>query len=385
LAGQGVVAGGRFRLVRPIGDGGMGSVWQAHDEVLGRAVAVKMLPASPDDELYARFHREARIIRQFSHRNIVGVLDAGEIAGEGLLFMAMELLHGSPLSNHLRAGEPLAPAEVLPVLVEVCRGLEAAHAAGVIHRDIKPENIFLAIVPGEGVVPKILDFGLSTAGDRRTQTRITADGQVLGTPMYMSPEQAAARPDLTAASDVWSMGVILYEAVAGKLPFHGNNVTALLDAIVVGEPAPVPAEVDAHTRAIVARCLDKDPSRRHPDAAALRRDLERALEAIERREAAGAAGDAPDDEIPLSESEKVRSLTDPERVAAEPPITRPTRQTRQGFGRAGSPLLVVSLAALLCVAAVYAVPRHHESPVRAERGVARAARANAAMLTALPR
>ncbi len=377
MAGQGVVAGGRFRLVRPIGDGGMGSVWQAHDEVLGRAVAVKMLPATPDDELYARFHREARIIRQFSHRNIVGVLDAGEIAGEGLLFMAMELLHGSPLSNHLRAGEPLAPVEVLPVLVEVCRGLETAHAAGVIHRDVKPENIFLAIVPGEGVVPKILDFGLSTAGDRRAQTRITVDGQVLGTPMYMSPEQAAARPDLTPASDVWSMGVILYEAVSGKLPFHGTNVTALLDAIVGGAPAAVPAEVDAHTRAIVARCLDKDPARRHPDAAALRADLERAIEAIAR---AQATAEPADDDIPVSASDRARSLADPERVAAEPPITRPSRQTRQALGRARSPLLVVPIAAVLCFVAVYAVPRRHEVPARAEGGLARAVRARAAVL-----
>jgi eukaryotic-like serine/threonine-protein kinase len=380
VTGRSVVAGGRFRLVRPIGDGGMGSVWQAHDEVLGRAVAVKIVPARREEELYARFHREARIIRQFSHRNIVGVLDAGEIVGEGLLFLAMELLHGSPLSNHLRAGEPLAPGEILPVLVEVCHGLEAAHAAGVIHRDVKPENIFLAIVPGEGVVPKILDFGLSTAGDRRMQTRITADGQVLGTPMYMSPEQAAARPDLTPATDVWSMGVILYEAVAGKLPFFGNNVTALLDAIVRGEPAAVPAEVDRHTRAVLARCLQKDPARRHPDAAALRADLERAIEAIRRAEGDKPAPAAEDDaEDPSSRS--ARSLDDPSRIAAEPPITRPSRLQRHAFGRAGSPLLVALLAAALCGAAVYAVPRHrNEKPARAQPGLARAARQRVALV-----
>jgi serine/threonine-protein kinase len=290
------------------------------------------------------------------------------MVGDGLLFMAMELLHGSPLSNHLRPGEPLPAKEILPVLVEVCRGLEVAHAAGVIHRDIKPENIFLAIVSGEGVVPKILDFGLSTAGDRRGQTRITADGQVLGTPMYMSPEQAVARQDLAPSSDVWSMGVILYEAVAGKLPFHGATVTAVLDAIVGGEPAGVPAEVDRHTRAVIIRCLQKDPARRYPDASALRADMERAIEALARQQ----ADVLPDSESSLSEREKPVCLSDPEQIAAEPPITRPTRQTRYALGRAGSPLLVAVLAAGVCVAAVYSVPRRREAPVRAEAGIARA-------------
>jgi eukaryotic-like serine/threonine-protein kinase len=355
VAEQGVVAGGRFRLVRPIGDGGMGSVWQAHDETLGRPVAVKIVPARREEELYARFRREARIIRQFSHRNIVGVLDAGEIVGEGLLFMAMELLHGSPLSNHLRGGEPLPPTEILPVLIEVCRGLETAHAAGVIHRDIKPENIFLAIVPGEGVVPKILDFGLSTAEGRLTQTRITADGQVLGTPMYMSPEQAAASADLTPSTDVWSMGVILYEAVSGKLPFYGTNVTALLDAIVRGEPAPVPAEVDPHTCAILRRCLQKNAGLRYADAAALRVDMERALAALHKARARASMPEPPDDRVP-------GTLRDPDRIAAEPPVTRPSRMQQHALGRAGSPLLVGLLAVGLCAAAVYSVPRRHEMP-----------------------
>jgi serine/threonine-protein kinase len=370
VAGVGVVAGGRFRLVRPIGDGGMGSVWQAHDEALNCTVAVKILPAAPEDELYARFHREARIIRKFKHRNIVQVVDTGEIVGEGLLFMAMELLHGSPLSNHLRPGEPLPAKEILPVLIEVCRGLEQAHAAGVIHRDIKPENIFLAIVPGEGVVPKILDFGLSTAGDRRGQTRITADGQVLGTPMYMSPEQAVASHDLAPSSDVWSMGVILYEAVAGKLPFYGSTVTAVLDAIVAGQPAAVPAEVDRHTRAVIVRCLQKEADRRYPDAAALRVDLERALAALSRQ-----AGPALDDEVAPSERLTPGALSDPERIAAEPPITRPSRHTHQALGRARSPILLALLAACLCVAAVFAVPRRREAPARAEAWIARAVKA----------
>jgi serine/threonine-protein kinase len=346
----------------------MAAVWQAHDEVLGRAVAVKLVPASREEELWARFHREARIIRKFSHRNIVEVFDAGEIPGEvpgeGLLFLAMELLHGSPLSNHLHPGASLSPEDVLPVAIEVCRGLEAAHAAGVIHRDVKPENVFLAIVPGSGVVPKILDFGLSTAGDRRTETRITADGQVLGTPMYMSPEQALARQDLTPASDVWSMGVILYEALCGKLPFHGVNVTAVLDAIVEGDPAPAPAEVDPRVRAVITRCLQKDPARRYPDAAALRFDLERILEVRARERDAS-------DEPPASDADLGQALIDPVKIAAEPPTTRPSRMQHQALGRAGSPVLFAVIALGLCVAAVLAVPRRRGVVVRASSGVAR--------------
>jgi serine/threonine-protein kinase len=373
MEGQGVVAGGRFRLIRPIGDGGMGSVWQAHDETLGCAVAVKVIPARKDDELYARFTREARIIRQFSHRNIVTVHDAGEMPGEmegeNLLFLAMELLHGSPLSNHLKPGEPLEPEEVLPVLIQVCSGLEAAHQAGVIHRDIKPENIFLAIVPGEGVVPKILDFGLSTAGDRRMQTRITAEGQVLGTPMYMSPEQAAARTDLTPATDVWSIGVILYEAVTGKLPFSGINVTALLDAIVGGDPAEVPASIDARTRAIIARCLAKDPARRYQNAGELRVELEKTLAALEQREKTP----PPDDDVPSSQERARGALSDPARIAAEPPITRASRLPRQAVQRGRSPWLAAPLAVALCVGAVYVSKRPREKAERAQLGLAHAA------------
>jgi serine/threonine-protein kinase len=375
---EGEVVGGRFRLTAPIGEGGMGSIWQARDETTGKPVALKLVRAAHDGELRARFMREARVIRQFSHPNVVGVVDAGELPGEGLLFMAMELLHGSPLSNHLNPGQPLPAEEILPVLVDVCRGLAAAHEKGVIHRDVKPENIFLAIVEGRGVVPKVVDFGLSTAGDGRMEARISRTGQVLGTPQYMSPEQAMASRFTTPATDVWAVGVILYEAVSGKLPFGGANAGRQLDSIVRDEPAAVPAAVDARTRAIITRCLQKDPARRYPDAAALGADLERALAAL-RGESETPA--------PVTDAEpgslQVRgALSDPERIAAEPPTTRDGRCQRHALARPKSPLLVAPFALALCALAVWTTQRRHAAvPLRVDAGLARLAKARAAAVT----
>ncbi|WP_437928925.1 serine/threonine-protein kinase [Sorangium sp. So ce291] len=281
----GDVAGGRFRLIRPIGSGGMSSVWWARHELIGRDVALKLSPALQDEQVVGRFVREAKIIGKFQHRNIVGVVDAGELQDEGYLFLALELLRGSPFADRLIPNRPLPPEEVVPILIEVCSGLSAAHAEGVVHRDIKPENIMMAMVPGEGVVPKIVDFGISQLTD--ASDALTIEGQLLGTPSYMSPEQALGKRTIDARADLWAVGVMLYEALSGAQPFRGGNHHAVLRRILDTEPAPLPPSVPQRLRKIVGRCLEKDPARRYPDAAALRAELQAALEDL------GASAPAP--------------------------------------------------------------------------------------------
>jgi len=269
----GHVIAGRFRLIRPIGNGGMAEVWWARHELIERDVALKLTRCRTGaTEATARFLREARIVGKFQHQNIVAVLDAGELPDEGYLFLAMELLRGASLADRFQPDQPIPASEIVPIVIAVCRGLTTAHEAGVVHRDIKPENVFLAETTG-GIVPKLVDFGISqSAQDGRSA--ITIDGQILGTPSYMSPEQALGNGRLDARSDVWAVGVILYEALAGALPFAGPTSHAILRGIVDDEPEPLPASVDPGLRAIVARCLEKDPERRYRDAAALSGALE---------------------------------------------------------------------------------------------------------------
>ncbi len=373
--------GGRYRIIRPIREGGMGTVFWAHDEALGREVALKVAPRATDHAHNARFIREARVASRLDSPNLVRVLEGGEtdIDDEPHLFLAMELLRGIPLSDRLESGVHLSLPEALEIAVGVCRGLEAAHAAGVVHRDIKPENVFLAVEEGRRVVPKILDFGVSTAGAFRAGDRITAAGEVLGTPSYMSPEQASGDLDVTPATDLWSVGVLLYEALAHKQPFSGVNVPALFRSIREDQPERLPLGVDDRTRAIVMRCLQKDPEKRPRDAATLRAELERALEGVRERM----------DESPFSDQDSVRlnalgprsielaarpSLGPPPCLDS-PPTSRIGRMPRQAVARPKSPAIVALLAAGLCVAAVALTPSKPQGFVRAEAGVARAIKA----------
>ncbi len=265
---------GPYRLGEVLGEGGMGVVVRAVDAE-GRPAAVKLLhylPVRRRSER-ARFEREASI--RLDHPNVVRVLDAG--VEQGVPWIAFELLPGETLAERLKSGA-LSVAEALDVVLQAARGLEAAHAQKIVHRDLKPSNLFLC---EDGTV-KIIDFGIARLDDEDT-TRLTATGNVLGTPTYLSPEQASGARDVDERTDVWALGVLTYEALAGRSPFDRPTSLATMLAVMVEQPASLGSlapHVPPELVRIVERCLEKKPSDRFPSVAALRV----ALEAVESRD-----------------------------------------------------------------------------------------------------
>jgi hypothetical protein len=233
------ILAGKYRLIERIGEGGMGTVWRARNEVLECDVAIKVLNKTLVDDATAgaRFRQEARAAAQIRHPNICAALDLGE--QDGAPFLVMEHLRGESVAARMTREGTLAPRAAVAILLEALAGLAAAHAAGIIHRDFKPENVFLA-EEGDRVVAKILDFGVSKyIGGDAERVKLTRTGALIGTPAYMSPEQALGLDDVDARSDVWAAGVVLYELVAGSLPYLAANYNAMLVKIATEAPRPL--------------------------------------------------------------------------------------------------------------------------------------------------
>ncbi|WP_162795327.1 serine/threonine-protein kinase, partial [Nonomuraea lactucae] len=260
------MVGGRYRLLRTIGQGGMGTVWQAHDEVLGRDVAVKEVHPPPDltgaerDVFSGRTFREARAAGRVAHPGVAAVYDVLEEHGHP--WIVMQLVRSRTLGELVRENGPMPPARAAAVGLQVLEALRAAHAAGVLHRDVKPDNVLLTD-DGRAV---LTDFGIATTEDEAAP--VTRTGILLGTPAFIAPERAAGG-QASPASDLWSLGVTLYVAVEGHSPFRRPNALATLGAVLHAEPAPLArAGVLAP---VLLGLLRKNPAERMPlEEAAMR-------------------------------------------------------------------------------------------------------------------
>ena len=264
---------GRYQIVRELGKGSMGVVYEAHDPQIDRLVALKVLRQDrlTSEAFVQRFLKEAKAIGRLSHPNIVTVYDAGQ--DQGTVYIAMEFLEGEPL-NKVTEGKRWSLKEIVNLAIQVAETLDYAHKKGIVHRDIKPSNI---IVQATGQI-KITDFGIAHIEDPSASVQTQA-GEILGTPAYMSPEQVMSRP-VNGRSDLFSLGIILYELGAGKRPFGGENLAAIFNAINQDSPVP-PAKINPaispHLSQIIMKCLNKKPEERFETGRALVEALKNCL------------------------------------------------------------------------------------------------------------
>jgi serine/threonine protein kinase len=280
----GKTIGGRYRVRAILGEGGMGTVFEAEHIALGRSVAMKVLHAAQarkKDSVH-RFQREARAAGAIGHPNICGVIDLGTL-DDGSPYIVMERLVGETLGDRVAAEAGLAFDDVIDILVQVLSGLVAAHEQQIVHRDIKPENIFLTRRVGCPPLVKLLDFGVSkvipAAGVRQEDLSLTRTGMVMGTPYYMAPEQARGERDLDARVDLYACGVILYEALTGRRPFTASNYNALLMQILSATPRAASELRPALPLAFDA-VIEKAMARRREDRYASASDFQRDLLAL---------------------------------------------------------------------------------------------------------
>src|SRR3954465_1020380 len=268
----GTLLSGRYRLDAQIGTGGMSTVYRAFDTVLERRVAIKVMhrETATDSDQLERFRREARAVAQLNHPHIVTVIDAGE--DEGMPYIVFEYVEGETLKDRIRRFGRLPIQESIAYAIEIARALGVAHARHIVHRDVKPQNV---LIDEEGSA-KVTDFGIARTLD---EEGLTAEGRVLGTTDYVSPEQALGQP-VTPQSDLYSLGIVLYEMLTGDVPFHGETPVAVAMKHVREEVPDVQArrpEISAATASVIDRALAKDLSLRYEDAAAMVADLENVL------------------------------------------------------------------------------------------------------------
>ena len=283
-----------YRVVEKLGEGGMGMVYLAQDLTLGRSVALKFLSLSLgiNDSYRQRFMHEARAASTLDHFNICTIFEIGETE-EGLLFISMAYCEGETLKEKMNRG-PLPLGEAVDVCVQVAQGLDHAHSHGIVHRDIKPSNL---IITNQGIV-KIVDFGLAKLSG---QPGLTKPGMIVGTPAYLSPEQSRGE-EVDHRSDIWSLGVLLYEMVVGRLPFYGPYEAATLHSILTESLPPITRDIPPGLKSVIEGALRKEQDFRYQSASQMATDLQATRSQIK-------AEPSPFQFLPGSDQNRTRSFS----------------------------------------------------------------------------
>jgi len=390
-----VVVGDKYRVLRPIGRGGMGAVFEAEHALTGRRVAVKvLLPQFAENEVLAkRFVNEARAAARIQDPHVVEVVDLGRTpAGE--LYIVLEYLDGRELKAAIREEAPFPAERACHVAAQVAALMGKAHALGIVHRDLKPANVFLLARDRDADYAKVLDFGIAKLRPAETQegehTQLTRTHDVVGTPLYMAPEQLKGSREVDARADVYSMGVMLYQMLSARLPFTGESMADIFLKVMTESPPPLAAlrpDLPADLAAVVARCLDRDPARRFADGAALAEALAPWADAWTPGVPRTAPGYTPGALGPVTGTTPA-----PGQAAVAPAAPRPAPDVtpsvsvalvdaaRPGRSRQVA-LALVGAAALLAVAWVAVRPRGGAAPVAPVHEPATIAHDAAAMMT----
>jgi len=359
------ILNGQFKIIKKIGTGGMGAVYKALQPEMNRMVAVKILHAKLKDrkDLVSRFRREARAMSHLSHPNTAKVMMYGEL-DDGGLYIVMEYLEGKNLNQIVKRQGPLSLERAIPMLIQVCGALHEAHELGIIHRDLKPENIFITNTGGMKDFAKVLDFGLAKVTERELRPgsiMLTQEGMVFGTPEFMSPEQAQGMT-LDRRSDLYSLAIILYEALTGKLPFDARTSMEYIQLHVTKPPIHIDKRIEGKTFPpglgdVIARALEKEPDDRYDDATQFGEALKpyATAEALEAAIAAGTSspnaanasdpGERAKPEVqPTPESAK---LTAPGPAPSPSPAAALAETEPEGDGLSSRTLIIVSAVSVI--------------------------------------